>query len=83
MPVRAGEIGVISVADMLGIPRRTNDGDAVKAAPGAGGGRRVQAALAEAAIAGAASRAAESDTQPKMPPCALIISSPTRWNSGM
>ncbi len=24
----------------------------------------------------------ESDTHPKMPPCALIISSATRWNSG-
>jgi hypothetical protein len=24
----------------------------------------------------------ELETQPKMPPCALIISSPTRWNSG-
>ena len=24
----------------------------------------------------------ESETQPKIPPCALIISRPTRWNSG-
>ena len=24
----------------------------------------------------------ESDTQPKMAPCAFIISNPTRWNSG-
>ena len=30
----------------------------------------------------AASARVESDTQPKMPPCALIISSATRWNSG-
>ena len=26
--------------------------------------------------------AAVSATQPKMPPCALIISRPMRWNSG-
>jgi hypothetical protein len=25
---------------------------------------------------------AESLTQPKMPPCAVIIASATRWNSG-
>ena len=30
----------------------------------------------------AASSAAESATQPKMPPCALTICRPTRWNSG-
>jgi len=30
----------------------------------------------------AASALPESETQPKMAPCALIISSPTRWNSG-
>ena len=29
----------------------------------------------------AASARFESETQPKMPPCALIISSATRWNS--
>jgi hypothetical protein len=27
-------------------------------------------------------RFCEFDTQPRMPPCALIISSATRWNSG-
>ncbi len=30
----------------------------------------------------AASARFESDTQPKIPPCALIISNATRWNSG-
>src|SRR5271166_3307427 len=32
--------------------------------------------------ANAASNAAEGATQPKMPPCALIIAIPARWNSG-
>ena len=30
----------------------------------------------------AAMKFSEFDTQPNMAPCALIISSPTRWNSG-
>ena len=34
------------------------------------------------AVPSACSARVESDTQPKMPPCALIISSATRWNSG-
>ena len=41
-----------------------------------------QAAVQRRRWRSAASSAAESATQPKMPPWAAIMSSPTRWNSG-
>ena len=43
--------------------------------------RSSQAAVV-ASCGSAGSTAAESATQPKMPPWAAIISRPTRWNSG-
>jgi hypothetical protein len=54
--------------------------------PGEPGGRGHRPAAPAGAFSSIESRTStahfELDTQPKMPPCALIIFSPTSWNSG-
>src|SRR3954447_9104940 len=52
------------------------------AAPGGQTADDAAEGSSNGAAASAVRNAEEDATQPKMPPCAATISSPTRWNSG-
>src|SRR6478752_8904785 len=73
---RRGAAGV----ERLGFSYRRRTGRPGAVQDGCHPGAGVVQASAGCVIA--ANRALESATQPKMPPCAETISSPTRWNSG-